>query len=139
VFDDVKKIAELAETAAEEHGVPVVVTIIDVHGNTMLMHRMTGSPVIAIEISRRKAYTAAVFGVTTESLMPLVQPGGPLFTLTAASGGELVAFGGGVPVNASDGTSVGLGISGGTTEQDIAIATAAASAFADALVAGAQC
>jgi uncharacterized protein GlcG (DUF336 family) len=129
VLDEVKKLADLAEAAAAEHGVTVVVTVVDIHGNTVLMHRMTGSPVLAIEISRRKAYTAASFGVTTESLTPLVQPGESLFTLTAVSGGNLVAFGGGVPVKLSDGTTVGLGISGGTTEQDIAIATAAAGAL----------
>jgi uncharacterized protein GlcG (DUF336 family) len=129
VLDEVKKLADLAEAAAVEQGVTVVVTVVDIHGNTVLMHRMTGSPVLAIEISRRKAYTAASFGVTTESLTPLVQPGESLFTLTAVSGGNLVAFGGGVPVKLSDGTTVGLGISGGTTEQDIAIATAAAGAL----------
>jgi uncharacterized protein GlcG (DUF336 family) len=54
-----------------------------------------------------------------------VQPGGELYPLLAVSGGRYSAMGGGVPLKSEDRVIAGVGVSGGTTEQDIAIVEAA--------------
>jgi uncharacterized protein GlcG (DUF336 family) len=63
----------------------------------------------------------------TADLVPLVQPGAELYPLLAVSGGRYSAIGGGVPVASEDEVIAGVGVSGGTTDQDIAIVEAAMS------------
>ena len=120
-----KNAAERVETASVAKKVPVAVCVVDVHGNVVLHHRMTGAPLFSVELSERKAYTAALVGMRTVDILPLVQPGQPLFPLSTVSGGRFCAMGGGVPL-ASDGQLLGgIGVSGGTVDQDVAIAEAA--------------
>jgi uncharacterized protein GlcG (DUF336 family) len=120
-----KNIAERVEAESVKQNVPVAVTIMDIHGNVVLVHRMTGAPAFSLEISERKAYTSALIGVRTADLVPLVQPGAELYPLLAVSGGRYSAMGGGVPVTSEGQVVAGVGVSGGTTEQDIAIVEAA--------------
>ena len=120
-----KDIADRVEAESLTQNVPVAVTVIDIHGNVVLTHRMTGAPVFALEIAERKAYTSALIGIRTADLVPLVQPGADLYPLLAISGGRFTAMGGGVPVTSEGQMIAGVGVSGGTTEQDIAIVEAA--------------
>jgi uncharacterized protein GlcG (DUF336 family) len=39
-----KNIADRVEAESLTQNVPVAVTVIDIHGNTVLTHRMTGAP-----------------------------------------------------------------------------------------------
>lgn len=121
MLDDSKSLAVAAEQAALETGVNIVVSVVDAHGNCILLHRMDGAPLHALDMAFKKAYTAASLNIDTESLSELVQPGQPLYALTASSGGKLVAFGGGAPIELPGGGIVGVGISGGTTGQDVAV------------------
>jgi enoyl-CoA hydratase/carnithine racemase/uncharacterized protein GlcG (DUF336 family) len=120
-----KQIADRAEAESIKHKVPVAVTVIDIHGNVVLTHRMTGAPAFSLELAERKAYTAALVGMRTADLVPLVQPGAALYPLLAVSGGRYSAMGGGGPLTSEGQVFAGVGISGGTTEQDIAIVEAA--------------
>ena len=120
-----KTIADRVEAQSVRTKVPVAVSVMDVHGNLVLQHRMNGAPLFAIEISERKAYTSALIGIRTADLVPLVQPGEALYPLLAVSGGRYSAIGGGMPVTNEDQVIAGVGVSGGTTEQDIAIVEAA--------------
>ncbi len=78
-----------------------------------------------LELAERKAYTSALVGIRTADLVPLVQPGAELYPLLAVSGGRYSAMGGGVPLTHDGQLIAGIGVSGGTTEQDIAIVEAA--------------
>jgi uncharacterized protein GlcG (DUF336 family) len=120
-----KKLADRVEAEATQAKVPVAVCVIDVHGNVVLQHRMGGAPVFSIELSERKAYTSALVGVRTADLLPQVQPGKPLYPLIMVSGGRYSAMGGGAPLTSEGKVVAGVGVSGGTTEQDIAIVEAA--------------
>jgi uncharacterized protein GlcG (DUF336 family) len=121
MFEELKSVAAAAESKAAEMGLTVVVSVVDVHGNPALLHRMTGAPMHSLEMAFRKAYTAATFNVATAELTDKVQPGGPLYGLAVNSGSKLIGFGGGAPFVVSSGERFGLGISGGTTEEDIEI------------------
>jgi uncharacterized protein GlcG (DUF336 family) len=116
-----KDVADRVEAQSTRAKVPVAVTIIDVHGNVILQHRMSGAPTFSIELSERKAYTSALVGLRTADIFPLVQPGQELFHLIGVSGGRFCSMGGGAPL-ASEGQQVaGVGVSGGTVEQDVSI------------------
>ena len=120
-----KDLADRVEAEARKAKVPVSVCVMDIHGNSVLLHRMNGAPAFSMEISERKAYTSALVGIRTTELLPLVQPGQPLFALGTVSGGKYCAMGGGVPVKTDGALIAGNGVSGGTVEQDVAIVEAA--------------
>jgi uncharacterized protein GlcG (DUF336 family) len=114
-----KTIADRVEAEAARAKVPVAVCVIDVHGNLVLHHRMSGAPVFSIGLSERKAYTSALVGIRTADLLPMVQPGQALFPLM--SQGQYCAMGGGAPVTSEGRVIAGVGVSGGSVEQDVAI------------------
>jgi uncharacterized protein GlcG (DUF336 family) len=121
MLGELGQLFEVAEKYADELGVAVVVSAVDPHGNLVLLMRMEGAPEFAIHMATRKAYTAISMGLDTATLTPLVQPGQPLFGLIEASGGRLLPFGGGAVVRLENGSALGIGVSGGTTEQDVAV------------------
>ncbi|MFB6418956.1 heme-binding protein [Bradyrhizobium tunisiense] len=127
-----KNISTRIEAQSVRAGVPVAVSIIDIHGNIILKYRMNGAPVFAADLSERKAYTSALVGLRTTDLFPLVQPGQPLFPLMAVSGGRYCSMGGGAPLTFEGQLVAGVGISGGTVEQDVDILEAALSEAAAA-------
>ena len=120
-----KDLAVRVEAEATKARVPVSVCVIDIHGNMVLVHRMNGAPAFSMEISERKAYTSALVGIRTAELLPMTQPGEPLFPLATVAGGKYCAMGGGVPVKKEGALVAGIGVSGGTVEQDISIVEAA--------------
>lgn len=120
-----KDIAARVEAAATEARVPVTACVVDVHGNVVLLHRMQGAGLFAVEIAERKAYTSALIGRRTIELDPMTQLGQPLYPLLMMAGGRFTSMGGGVPLLHEGQRVAGVGVSGGTVEQDIAIVEAA--------------
>lgn len=55
----------------------------------------------------------------------LAQPGQPLFGIHNADGGRIVIFGGGFPLIKGGAIIDGIGVRGGSVEQDMACAQAA--------------
>src|ERR1700683_1328109 len=104
-----KTIADRVETAARAE-TPIAVCVIDIHGNVVLEHRMSGAPAFSVELSERKAYTSALVGMRTADLLPLVQPGAELYPLLAVSGGRYSAMGGGVPLTNEGQVIAGVGV-----------------------------
>ena len=116
-----KTIAERIEAQAAQAKVPMAVCVIDTHGNIILKHRMNGAPTFSLELSERKAYTSALVGLRTAELSPLVQPGQALFPLMGVAGGRFCSMGGGAPLTIDGQLVAGVGISGGTVDQDVEI------------------
>jgi uncharacterized protein GlcG (DUF336 family) len=116
-----KTIADRVEAQAARVKVPVAVCLVDIHGNIILKHRMNGAPAFSMELSERKAYTSALVGLRTADLFPLVQPGRELFPLMGLSGGRFCSMGGGAPLVSEGERVAGVGVSGGTVEQDVDI------------------
>ena len=116
-----KSIADRVEAQSVCAKVPVAVCVIDVHGNIVLKHRMSGAPAFSMELSERKAYTSALVGMRTADLSPLVQPGQELFPLMGLSGGRFYSMGGGAPLTSEGQLVAGVGVSGGSVAQDVGI------------------
>jgi len=119
--------AGLAE--ADAIGQPMNVAVVDDGGHLIAFARQEGAIRASIDIAQRKARTSVLMEAPTAALMPLVQPGAELYGLEQTAGG-LVVFGGGIPVY-RDGVLVGaVGVSAGSAEQDVQVATAAVAAIA---------
>lgn len=79
-------------------------------------------------LAQDKAYTAAGFGMRTSALAALVQEDPAMAPLVKAD--RLLPVGGGVPLFAEGHLIGAVGVSGGTVDQDIAIAEEAAGTLA---------
>lgn len=112
-----KRMLEAATKKASEIKVPMVIAIVDESGDLMLLERMEGSPVISVEIAQNKAYTAAVVRMPTHKLSEIVQPGKPAFGFHTMP--RIAAFGGGFPILVDGHVVGGIGVSGGSAEQDM--------------------
>ena len=120
-----KKMIEKSIVKAAEVNVSVVVSIVDAGGNLLAMERMDDAFVTSIAIANDKAFTAWAVKCGTDELTDFIQPGQSLFGLNVTNNGRMVCFGGGFPIKL-DGQIIGaIGVSGGTVEEDMAIAKAA--------------
>jgi uncharacterized protein GlcG (DUF336 family) len=128
-FETSKRLADLVEERALTLGVPITLSVVDIHGNLVLKHRMEGAPLISLEMSERKAYTSVCTDMATKDITPLAEPGQRMFTITSVAGGRFVAFGGGAPLRQGGELLAGVGVSGGTTEEDVEILEGALSAL----------
>ena len=120
-----KRLANSVEDEARRIGIAVSFCAVDMHGNLILKQRMTGAKLISIEMAERKAYTAAALLMKTAEMTPLSLPGQGLHTLASIAGGRFTVFGGGIPVSVDGKLVAGVGVSGGTTEQDIEVVESA--------------
>ncbi len=114
--------AQAATDKAQELGVPVVVAVSDAAGNPLLMHRMPDSLLASIALAGDKAWTAVAFRAPTAELREQTFESGPLYGLQSASSGRICVFGGGLPVFVEGRLRGGIGVSGGTVEEDVVIA-----------------
>lgn len=114
--------AERAKEKSRELGVPVVFSAVDSGGNLLLLERMDGALPGSVEVSAGKAYTANAFHMPTHELGQAAQPAGPLYGIENAAPGKIILFGGGFPYIAGGQIVGGIGVSGGTVEQDMEIA-----------------
>lgn len=122
-LDNLKKMAGYVEEKAKEIGVPMVFTVVDEGGNLVYFQRMPGSLLISIKVSQDKAYTAVSLKCPTAALADVTRPGDSLWSLHNSGDGRIICFGGGYPIEV-DGKVIGaIGVSGGTAEQDMSVAT----------------
>ncbi len=127
------RMAEAARRSASTAGALVSVAIVDAGGHLLAFERMDGAEIAGPVLARDKAFTAVAHRVATHDLTALVQPGAELAGMNSADGGRYIAFGGGLPLWDADRVVGGVGVSGGTCEQDVAAATAALDVFSAAL------
>jgi uncharacterized protein GlcG (DUF336 family) len=113
------KILTIAVKEGEKLGVSVSATVVDSMMNLVAFVRTDNATAHSAETSRRKANAAASTNRATGWMT-----GGLEVSLPAASGNKLTNIPGGVPVQFDDKHVGGLGIAGGTVDQDEAIAKA---------------
>jgi len=129
-LDEATRITQAALTQAGQLGIHVTITVVDGGGNVRSQTRMDRARFGTLNVSANKAFTAAAFGLPTKVLTDLVQPGAPLYGFADAMGGRFVSFPGGNPLVRGDEVVGAIGISGGSVDQDQAIADAGATALA---------
>lgn len=122
-----KKMAEAAQEKALSMGVPIVFSVIDEGGNLVLLHRMKDSLLGSIDISINKAYTANAVKLPTHEVGKCAQPGESLYGIQNID--RMVVFGGGYPLKAGNKIIGGIGVSGGSVEEDMIIASFALRVF----------
>ena len=122
--------AEKAIAAAKNKAVQIDtkmdICVVDAGANLVAFARMDGAWIGSIDISQKKAKTAAWFTMDTADLVDAVQPGAPLYNIEHSNGG-LITFPGGVLIKNSTGEIIGaIGVSGSSVENDHTVALAGA-------------
>jgi uncharacterized protein GlcG (DUF336 family) len=118
-----------AEAKASALGVSVNIAVLDEGARLKAFSRMDGAALGSTDVAMRKASTAALFAVNSETVGEYCKPGGPAPGLELSNGG-LAPFPGGIPLKSAAGELIGaVGVSGGAPSQDAEIARAAAAAF----------
>jgi ATP:cob(I)alamin adenosyltransferase len=115
------KLCEAAAEKGAEIKVPVSVAVVDTAGRLKYFYRQEGAILVSLEIAQKKAYTAVAMKQPSGNLLDAVVPGGSLYSLTTADS-NIVAFGGGFPLRVNGELIGGLGISGGTADEDVSVA-----------------
>ena len=114
---------------ATASGALVSAAVVDAGGHLIAFERMDGAEIAGPVLAPDKAFTAVAHRIATHELAPLVAPGGPLVGMNAAAGGRYVCFAGGLPLWSDDRVVGGIGVSGGTAEQDLAASSAALAVY----------
>src|SRR5215213_1828024 len=128
-LSDARRVIAAAEAKAADIEQPMNIAVVDSGGNLVAHVRMDRAWLGSIDIAINKAYTARAFDITTKDLAEHSQSGGQFFGIHASNGGRIMIFAGGIPLK-RDGKVVGaIGVSGGSGEQDHAVAEAGAEAF----------
>lgn len=125
-----KALAAEVEAEAARIGVNAVVAVSDSSGRPVLVEVMDDAFIASYDVALGKAFTVVSLKMSTIALKPLAQPGGSLYGIQFTNDSHIVIFGGGEPLCAEGAIVGGLGVSGGTEEQDTALAAYGAKAFA---------
>lgn len=128
-LDAAKRLLAISEQKARQMGLSCDIAIVDEGANLVAFQRMDNARIAGIDISQNKAWTSVAMQMPTANLAQTAQAGGPSFGINTTNSGKLVILGGGIPF-VRDGKVVGgIGVSGGSSAQDIEVATAAVQAF----------
>lgn len=122
---EARGVLEAAIARSREIDVPVFVVVVNALGQTVAAARVDGANFFAERIAIGKALTAVGMGVSTDTWEHLSESA-PAFAGGITSVKDFTPFAGGVPLMVGGQLIGAVGISGGTSEQDIDIADAAA-------------
>ena len=110
--------AQAAVRKADAIGIRVNAAVVDVGGNLVAFLRMPGAFLHSIEIAIDKVYTAAGFGVATAMWPQMLAEHSQNVREGLPRRARMVAFAGGLPLRVNGDLLGGVGISGGSEEQD---------------------
>jgi uncharacterized protein GlcG (DUF336 family) len=128
-LEDARKIIAAAEKKAKEIRQPMNIAVADGGGNLVAHVRMDDAWLGSIDIAIKKAFTSRAFNISTRDLAQHSQSGGQFFGIHASNGGRVMIFAGGMPLQRAGKVVGAIGVSGGSGEQDHAVAEAGARAF----------
>lgn len=130
-LDAAKRLADRVEAEAESIGVRAVIAIANAGGNPVLVHSSDDAYIASFSVAVSKAYTSVSLKMATAALKPLANPGGSLYGIQFTDPGRIAVFGGGDPLKKDGAIIGGLGVSGGTEEQDTYLSAFGAKVFGE--------
>jgi uncharacterized protein GlcG (DUF336 family) len=129
-YETARRLLEAAVGTAREAGMPASIVVSDVAGEPIAIVRTDGAGLLPMKVAADKAWTAANTGAPTEQVHAFVtsdpaalacMPAVPRFSSVA----------GGLPITGGGRVIGAIGVSGGTSAQDAAVARAALDALGE--------
>lgn len=128
MMESAQQVLDAVTTAAREQGFAVNIAVVDPSGHLVAFRRMDGALIGPVDVSIKKARTAALFGTDSAALGEGARPGGAIYTLEHTNGG-LIGFGGGVLLYGATGSLGAVGVAGATVQADEELARLGAAAL----------
>jgi uncharacterized protein GlcG (DUF336 family) len=128
-LDAARRVIGAAEKKAAEIGQPMNIAVADEGGNLVAHVRMDDAWLGSVDIAIKKAFTSRAFDIETKELAKHSQSGGQFFGIHASNDGKVMIFAGGIPLKRGGKVVGAIGVSGGSGDQDHAVALAGAEAF----------
>lgn len=124
-----RKLIYKVEEKAAEMGVKAVVAVSDASARIIAVECMDDAYIASYDVAVNKTFTCASLKMSTKQLSTLAAPGAPLYGIQFTNQGKIVIFGGGEVLRNGDIIVGAVGISGGSEEQDTALADYAKQVF----------
>ena len=124
-----RQLIQKVEEKAKTMGLNIVVAVSDAAARPIAVECMDDVYIASYDVAINKAFTVVALKMSTKKLSTLAAPGGSLYGIQFTNDGKIVIFGGGDPLVYNGKIIGGLGVSGGTEEQDTALSAFGASAF----------
>jgi glc operon protein GlcG len=118
------QIIDAGLAAARKLNVAACIALVDASGYLVMQVRMDGATFVTTQLAHDKAYTAAAINMATHDFQKMVRPEDDLYGLLPGPTGRFVPLPGGIPLHANDRLVGGVGVSGGSVQQDRQIAEA---------------
>ena len=128
-LEDARRMIAAGEEKARKVGQPMNIAVVDAGGNLVAHVRMDGAWIGSVDISMKKAWTSRAFDIDTKTLSTVTQPGTDFYGIHASNHGRVMIFAGGIPLKRGNQVVGAVGVSGGSGDQDHAVAQAAAEAL----------
>ncbi|MBQ8526352.1 MAG: heme-binding protein [Clostridia bacterium] len=122
-----KRLISRVEAKAEEIGVNAVVAVSNTAARPVAIECMDDSFIASYDVALNKAFTVVALKMSTIKLKSMTNPGDSLYGIQFTNNGQIVIFGGGDPLVYNGKIIGGLGVSGGTEEQDTLLSAYGAS------------
>jgi glc operon protein GlcG len=122
----VKQIAARASEAAANIPCSMSIAVVDSGANLVYLERMDGALLASVEVAQKKARSAVLYSRPTKAFEDMLV-GGRMAVLTLP---HAMPLEGGIPLLREGKLAGAIGVSGGTAQQDGAVANAAVEAFA---------
>lgn len=120
-LNDAMTLGRLAQEQAHQLGVAIVFSLLDSTGYQRYFFSMDNALLVSHQLAYRKAWSAVALKMPTHELASLCQPGQSLYGLLNHP--DICCVGGGLPCWHKGQLLGAIGISGGSVEQDMSVAS----------------
>ena len=121
-YEQARKVVAAAIAESRKQNLPMSVAVVDNAGQLVAFERMDNTQIASTGISQDKAVSAAIYRRSTKVFQDVLAGGGVGLRVLTLRGA--IAVEGGIPIVLDGKIIGGLGISGGTSEQDGTVAKA---------------
>ena len=131
-LDIAKKMLSASKEEARKLGIPCSIAIVDDNGWLVALHHMDGALIPTADIARDKAWTTAVFKMPSSTINQFGNPSSPGSGFNTQNWNDrLTIIPGGLPIESNSEVIGGVGVCGGTPEQDVTVCREAMAAIHD--------
>jgi len=123
-INDARLLIKGARNKSDELELAMCIAISDDSGNLIAFERMDNAKAHSILISQDKAYTSGAARKATHEYNEVNVPGSLTFGIDSECGGRISSVGGGYPILINEIHLGGIGVSGGTPQQDMDVSRA---------------
>ena len=123
-YETARRLLEAAVGTAREAGIPATIVVSDVAGEPIAIARTDGAGLLTMNVAADKAFTAANAGAPTEQVHTFVTSDPAALAYMPALP-RFSSIAGGLPITSGGRVIGAIGVSGGTSAQDVDVARAA--------------